>query len=238
VEDSHRATGQGRLHPTHPRIERNRRSHRAGDRDGTPDDFLPGVGEVQNVGTLAALGVLGHVARKAAQMGSRVIVTTAIPVVVPVAEDIVKQAYTQAGRSELFNSEDIRFLAASGDQLALATANVMEQEKTAAHFFFGMYDYTSLLLTEPGQRTGAIQIAGTDQYFQVPFFIASCDYTVIGEELYAASAYLTREPTMLGSLIGQDYAKIIVLAVIVLGALSTILLGSQNFFVQLIGVYR
>jgi len=166
------------------------------------------------------------------------VVTTAIPVVVPVAEDIVKQAYTQAGRPDLFNAEDIRFLAASGDQLALATANVMEREKTAAHFFFGMYDYTSLLLTEPGQRTGAIQIAGTDQYFQVPFFIASCDYTVIGEELYAASAYLTRDPTMLGSLIGQDYAKIIVLAVILLGALSTTLLGSPNLFVQLIGVYR
>ena len=43
----------------------------------------------------------------------------------------------------------------------------------------------------------------------------ACDYTLIGEELYAASAYLGREPVLLGSLKAQDYAKaaIIVLAI-------------------------
>jgi len=205
---------------------------------GRPMIFHPGVADVQQIGTLAALGVLGHVARQAARLGSRLIVTTAFPVIVPVAEDIVRQAYAAEGRQELFDPEDIRFLAASGDQLALATANLMEREKTASHFFFGMYDYTSLLLTEPGQHTGAMQIAGTDQYFQVPFFIASCDYTVIGEELYAASAYLTREPTMLGSLIGQDQAKIIILALIVIGAIAMTFLGPDNFFSAIVGVYK
>lgn len=204
---------------------------------GAPVLFHPGTADVQRIGTLAALGVLGHVANNAARMGSRLIVTTAFPVVVPVAEDIVKQAYESAGRPELFDAQDVRFLAASGDQLALATANLMEREHTASHFFFGEYDYTSLLLTEPGQRTGAMQIAGTDQYFQVPFFVASCDYTVIGEELYAASAYLTREPTMLGSLIGQDRAKIILLVMIVLGALG-VTLGLGDLVSSIVGVYR
>lgn len=204
---------------------------------GRPVLFHPGTADVQNIGTLAALGVLGHVARNTARMGSRLIVTTAFPVIVPVAEDIVKQAYELEGRPELFDAEDVRFLAASGDQLALATANLMEREKTASHFFFGAYDYTSLLLTEPGQRTGAMQIAGTDQYFQVPFFIASCDYTVIGEELYAASAYLTREPTMLGSLIGQDRAKIIILSIIVLGSLA-VTFGLGDWFASIVGVYK
>ncbi len=204
---------------------------------GRPVIFHPGTAEVQNIGTLSALGVLGHVARNCARLGTRLIVTTAIPVVVPVAEDIVKQAYQEEGRPELFDPEDIRFLAASADQLALATANLMEREKTASHFFFGSYDYTSLLLTEPGQRTGALQIAGTDQYFQVPFFIASCDYTVIGEELYAASAYLTREPTMLGSLVGQDRAKVVILAIIVLGALG-VTFGLGDLVNTIVGVYR
>jgi hypothetical protein len=38
----------------------------------------------------------------------------------------------------------------------------------------------------------------------LPFFVAACDYTLIGEELFAASAYLSREPKLLGSLKGQD----------------------------------
>jgi len=204
---------------------------------GRPALFHPGTADVQNIGTLAALGVLGHVARTCARLGTRLIVTTAFPIVIPVAEDIVKQAYEQEGRPELFDAEDVRFLAASGDQLALATANLMEREETASHFFFGSYDYTSLLLTEPGQRTGAVQIAGTDQYFQVPFFIASCDYTVIGEELYAASAYLTREPTMLGSLVGQDRAKIAILAIIVLGSLG-VTFGLGEWVSAIVGVYK
>ena len=41
----------------------------------------------------------------------------------------------------------------------------------------------------------------------------------MGEELYAASAYLSREPKLLGSLKGQDAGKAIIIAAIVLGAL-------------------
>lgn len=204
---------------------------------GRPMLFHPGTADFQSIGTLAAMGVLGYVARLGAKMGTRLIVITAMPVVVPVAEDIVKQSYAVEGRPELFNSEDVRFMAAQADQLALASANLMTTERTASHFFFGVYDYTSLLYTEPGQHHGAIQIAGTDQYFQIPFFIASCDYTVIGEELYAASAYLTREATMLGSLIGQDYGKIIILAIIILGAIAvTFDVGPQ--FIHIIGEYK
>jgi hypothetical protein len=202
---------------------------------GKPLLFHPGTGQVQEIGTLAALGVLGHVARQSARMGLQLIVTTFNPVMVPVVEGIVKQAYEDEGQGELYDPGNVRFLAASGDQLALATADLMRKEKTASHFFFGVYDYTSLLLAEPGNHTGAMQIAGTDQYFQIPFFIASCDYTVIGEELYAASAYLTRESTMLGSLIGQDYAKILLVALIVAGAVATTFQGVENVFSRLFG---
>jgi hypothetical protein len=67
--------------------------------------------------------------------------------------------------------------------------------------------------------TGAIQISGTDSTYQIPFFIAACDYCLIGEELYAASAYLSREPRLLGSLRGQDTGKIFLTTAIALGAI-------------------
>jgi hypothetical protein len=207
---------------------------------GRPMLFHPGVDTITTIGTLAALGVLGHVARLGARMSTRLIVITHIPLIVPIAEDVVKQSYTSEGRPEMFDAEDIRFLAAGSDQVALAAANLMAKEQTASHFFFGEYDYTSLLYTEPGQHHGAIQIAGTNQYYQIPFFIASCDYTVIGEELLAASAYLTREATMLGSLIGQDYGKIIILALMLVGTLA-VTLGTQGVRIALekvIGVYK
>ena len=67
---------------------------------------------------------------------------------------------------------------------------------------------------------GAIQIAGSDAVTQIPFFITTCDYTLIGEELYAASAYLGREPILLGSLKAQDYAKAGVIVCALIGFIA------------------
>ncbi len=78
----------------------------------------------------------------------------------------------------------------------------MVREKPAAIFLLGYYYAEALMLAETGFSVGAIQIAGTDAQAQLPFFITTCDYTLIGEELYAASAYLSREPMLLGSLKG------------------------------------
>jgi hypothetical protein len=54
---------------------------------------------------------------------------------------------------------------------------------------------------------------------QLPFFVAACDYTLIGEELFAASAYLSKDPKLLGSLKGQDVGKFIFLLAIFIGAI-------------------
>jgi hypothetical protein len=81
----------------------------------------------------------------------------------------------------------------------------------------GAYFAESLLLTETGASTGAIQIAGTDSDHQLPFFVTTCDYTLIGEELYAASAYLSKEPVQIGTLRGQDIGKAVVLSAIGIG---------------------
>jgi hypothetical protein len=70
-----------------------------------------------------------------------------------------------------------------------------------------MFFAESLILAETANSVGAIQIAGTDASSQLPFFIAACDYTLIGEELYAASAYMSREPLLLGTLKAQDILK-------------------------------
>ncbi|MCX7703279.1 MAG: hypothetical protein N2234_04155, partial [Planctomycetota bacterium] len=63
-------------------------------------------------------------------------------------------------------------------------------------------------------------------YVQVPFFVTTRDYTLIGEELYAASAYLSREPMLLGSLRGQDMGKALFIIALIVGTLFA-LVGSD-----------
>jgi len=54
---------------------------------------------------------------------------------------------------------------------------------------------------------------------QLPFFVAACDYTLIGEELYTAGAVLSKDPIQLGSLKGQDLGKVVFILIVVLGVL-------------------
>jgi hypothetical protein len=49
--------------------------------------------------------------------------------------------------------------------------------------------------------------------------VAACDYALIGEEIYAASAYLTREPTTMGTLVAEDWGKMLAELVIIVGCI-------------------
>ncbi len=187
---------------------------------GRPILYIPGISTISDVATIASLNILGQVAKKVASYQSRIIVPNRDPIVLPVTQDVVKLAFTEAGFPQDYREDDIYFV--TNDQFAYAAAvcGTMVREKPGANLLLGMFYAESLILAETGASTGAIQIAGTDAVSQLPFFVTACDYTIIGEELYAASAYIGREPTLLGSLKGQDIYKLICIAVIVLGVLS------------------
>lgn len=187
--------------------------------------YVPGIGGVNGIATIASINILGEVARKVAQFESRLLVPCADPIVFTVMREVAKEAYTQAGRPDAYRPDDIFFVTDHQFAYAAAVDGLMVREKPATNFFLGGFAAESLILAETGATTGAIQIAGTDAAGQLPFFITACDYVLIGEELYAASAYLSREPLFLGSLKGQDYGKLTILAVVTLG--SALLLLSR-----------
>ncbi len=195
---------------------------------GRPMYFSTGLWGIDIV-TLQALAILAHVVRFAAARATRVIVGTADSVLLPVAEESVREAYASVGKQSLFRAEDVRFV--SGDQFAyaLGSVGIMSREKTATNFYFGQFFAEALILTENGQAMGALQVAGCPDPTQIPFFLATCDYVVIGDEYYAASAYLTREPTLTGSLVGQDIVKAGLVGLMVLGVLAaTVWLGAAH----------
>ncbi|TAL09192.1 MAG: hypothetical protein EPO02_10775 [Nitrospirae bacterium] len=190
---------------------------------GRPILYLTGAGDMSEVPTIAATVILGEVAKKVAHYDTTLKVPHRDPIVMAVCQEIVKEAYVEAGRPDAYKDESNFFI--TGDQFSYTAAvdGIMLREKPAANFFMGSYFAESLLLTETGASTGAIQIAGTDSDHQLPFFVTTCDYTLIGEELYAASAYLSREPVLVGTLRGQDFGKAFIMGVLVLGtALATV----------------
>lgn len=179
--------------------------------------YVPGIAEISEIQTVAGLSILGHIAKTAAEYSTRIIVPNMDPLTYAAAREIVHESYLMAGRPDAFREEDVYFITSEQFAYTAAVTGYMVREKPAANFFIGWFKAESLMLAETGQSTGAIQIAGTAELDQLPFFVATCDHTLMGEELYAASAYLTRMPLLLGSIKGQDIAKAILLVLMFVG---------------------
>ncbi|MCL2063457.1 MAG: hypothetical protein FWG98_03665 [Candidatus Cloacimonetes bacterium] len=199
---------------------------------GRPMLFVPGLTSIDDVATLAALSILGHITKKAAQYDTKILVPVSDYIVLPIAQQIVKESYSIAGRPDSFDSNDVFFVAFEQFAYVAGVNGIMIRQKTATNFYMGYFFAEALVMTETGNMTGAIQVAGTDAVTQIPFFITTCDYTLIGEELYAASAYLSKDPMILGTLKSQDYTKLIIIICILVGTiLSTInVTGMINWF--------
>jgi hypothetical protein len=183
---------------------------------GKPILYIPGLGDIDWTATIASMNILGEVAKKIALYDTPIIVANRWSVVYTVSKEVVKEAFIREGRPDRFQEDYVRYLTEAQFGFAAAVNGIMLRELPATNFFIGRFWAESLIMAETGAQTGAIQIAGSDSVLQLPFFVAACDYTLIGEELYAASAYLSRQPLLMGSLKAQDYGKMIILIVLVL----------------------
>ena len=181
--------------------------------------YTLGLGRIDDVPTIAGMTILGQVARRTADYETPLRVPCRDPIVMNVVREVVRTAYLDEGRPDVYNEENVFFVSESQFAYAAGVDGIMLREKPAAIFLQGQFFAESLILAETGNSIGAIQIAGTDSEHQLPFFIAACDYTLIGEELYAASAYLSREPMLLGSLRGQDWGKGLIFITMILGVI-------------------
>lgn len=186
---------------------------------GRPVLYVPGIDRIDEIQTLASMVILGHVARTVAQYEADIIVPTRDSIVLSVCEETVRESYTAAGHPDAYKPDNVRYL--SDEQFAYTAGvdGIMMREKPAANIYLGSFYAESLILAETGYASGAIQVAGTAQLPQLPFFITACDFTIIGEEFYAVSAYLSRDPKVLSSIKAADYFKIIVIVLLIVGIL-------------------
>lgn len=185
---------------------------------GRPILFVPGIQDMNEIDTVAGLTVLSSVAKVAAEYDTPMDVPTTRALVMTAAREAVQAAALTAGRPDYYNEDRIYYVTDEQFGYVASVCGWMYREKPAACFYLGKFYAESLILAETGNAVGAIQIAGTAETAQLPFFVAACDYTLLGEELFAASAYLSGEPAQLGMLKGQDFGKLAAIVLILLGS--------------------
>jgi len=195
---------------------------------GRPILFIPGILDMDDVQTLAAITILGRIAEQIANYDTKIRMPVSRSLVMTAARETIKASYKSAGRPDAYSDDMVSYVTDEQFGYVAAVDGIMVREKPATVFLLGAFFAESLILAETGNSVGAIQIAGTARPAQLPFFIAACDFTLIGEELFAASAYLSNEPKALGSLKGQDVGKAIAMISILLGVAAATIGGAWD----------
>ena len=198
---------------------------------GAPVHYTPGIGGI-DAQLFASFEILSYVTEMTAKYNTEIIVTIRTATVFPLAQESVRQGYMAAGRPDMFQEETVQFLSSEQFAYAAAVLGIMNRRKVAANLMFGVFLAESLLLAEAGSQIGAIQVAGTASMTQLPFFVAACDYTLLGEEIYAAGAYLSQDKIKVGSIGAQDIAKAICMFIVLVGSLLAT--ADMNIFIDML----
>jgi len=185
---------------------------------------------------LVAYNVLAFIARQAVRNDLTLRVETDRGAHIPLITATIEEACILEGRPDKITTipDSIYFLSTSTLPFAAGTIALLEEYRPGANFIMGYVEGDALILAESGANIGAMQIAGTGVLGQVPFLAIICDYTLIGEEYFAAGAYLSQDKYQLGVLQGQDYQRITILALYVLA--YTLISFGNDFLTTLFAI--
>ncbi len=179
--------------------------------------------------TTAALAIMGEFAKACGKYGVPMRYSCIRSHIVPIAEDIIKFGYDTGGHPEMYTPDMVYYTSEEQRALMSAMMGYIMRERPAVNCIFGATKYETIHSVGTGAIAGSMQFAGTPRLYYLPIILCTCDYALIGEEVYAAGAVVTGEPHQLGSVRGVDFFKMIIIALI---AISVILSSAGTDWFQ------
>jgi len=189
---------------------------------GRPIHVAPGLGDLDPQ-SIVGFEIVRYTAENAAKKGAEIIATTRSTVQLPIIEDLVRTSFIGAGIPEAYKPENVRFIASDTSAYVTGVQSIIERENCAGNISVGQSSgYMFMLFARAKTVVGDVmQIGGTAKVLNTPHLVATCDYVLIGEELYAAQAYLTKEPELLATVAVQDMFKLAMMALLAIGLIVT-----------------
>jgi hypothetical protein len=176
---------------------------------------LGGITSDATSDSLAGLEALEYLADQSAAAGVPPIVSVADPTLLPLAQDVIRRPYgpdsEEAGRA----IRQVRWMAPEPAAYAAGVMGILGIEAVDANVMIGAFGDEYLLMGEAAHRKQVTQVGGASDPDVLPFVYATADQTLIGEEMYAAGAYLKRKPWHIGSLLAQDFMRWVILLVVI-----------------------
>jgi hypothetical protein len=167
---------------------------------------------------LAGLLVAQRVADEAALNGAPLLVSSGDVVAHLALRGSVRQAYQVAGQAQDYDPSRVQLLAHQ-DALAYATGvtTLQGRQPLEASATIGGFGQEYLLIGEDAAQRGLPQVAGSTGTDALPLMMLTTPSTLIGEEIYAAEAYLGAPGPSQARLLTQDVLRTAVIVLLVLG---------------------
>lgn len=180
-----------------------------------------------NPTSIAAIHVLDHLAKDGCASGTPPLTTVGDGTLLPIAQDSLRHAYEASGRLSVYKPSMTQFLAADTEPYAYAAgiATVLRQEQASSNLLVGRYGPELAIPAATAARQGMTQIIGTDDPTALAVATAVTENTLVGEELFAAGAYLEQKPSQIASLQVQDILRWLIILTILGLALSQLVGG-------------
>lgn len=183
-----------------------------------------GVGSSNTAETLAGLTTLEFLADRAAVSDIPPVMTVTDPTTLPAVQDRLKFAYARQGYPEEYNPLQARFIAPplQGSAVAYAAGvmNLLAHEPAMANVMVGTFGDEYVLMAEPAAQRGMLQVGGTSNPNVLPVAQLTMTQPLLGEEIFAAGAYLYERVGHLGSLLAQDVFRVALVVFILLAVLA------------------
>lgn len=195
--------------------------------DGTRIHVAVGYGDLlttRNGSALAALGMLRHLSEYTSASDRPPVTSAGDAALSLLTQDTLHAGYIAAGAEESFVPTTGRLTGLSPFGFAAGAMPILRDEKVSANILMGHFGPEAALLAEAAERENVITIGASDSLAAQSILFAMGQDALIGEELFAAGAYLGAGASHTASVTVQDILRwTIIIVIIPLGVIAKLM---------------
>jgi hypothetical protein len=177
-----------------------------------------GLHDANALETVSSLATLALMSEQPAVTTNRPIVTTANPTTLLLAQDMLGSALREREQYDQHDLLTVQFIGGQTEvsgvlggnahaAYAAGVIDVLEHQSLSANVMLGHFDDDYLLMGEANARRQIPHVAGSANLSALPFMQATATHTLLGEELFAAGAYLRESAWERAGVLTQDIAR-------------------------------
>lgn len=196
--------------------------------DGTRLHISLGSGSLLDArggSALAGLAMLRHIAERTSVSDKPSVASAGDPMLGLLTQDTLQSGYQAAGVEELYVPTTGRVTGLSPFGYAAGAMNISQNENVSANIIIGHFGPEAALLAEASDRENIVMIGASDDLTGQSVLFANTQDAFIGEELFAAGAYLGAGASHVASLTVQDILRWVVILALLGGAAAKLLAG-------------